>query len=157
MDDGSQYLTCLSFYVLAEYLLLSSLRENSNWTWSYRNRSRNNARSLGMTEHIRHLTVIDFPNFKLCPVIMWTKNWKLFTSFLGFKVFINKVEITNSEDVYLPRNITNYNVCAPLSTCNPSQMTWWKLGQQNNSPVRDWLLKTFDAHDLGIQKIQCLT
>ena len=102
-------------------------------------------------------SVIDFPNFKLCPVIMWTKNWKLFTFFLDFKVFINKVEITNPKDVYLPRNITNYNLCALLSTCNPSQMTWWKLGQQNNSPILDWLLKTFDAHDLGIQKIRCLS
>ena len=39
-------------------------------------------------------SVINFPNLKLCPVIMWTKNWKSFSSFLAFKVFINKVEIT---------------------------------------------------------------
>ena len=67
-------------------------------------------------------SVIKFPNFKLSSVIKWSKNW-------GFKVFINEVEITNPKDVYLPHNTTNYNVCALLSTCNPSQITWWKLGQ----------------------------
>ena len=29
------------------------------------------------------------------------------SSFLGFKEIINKVEITNPEDIYVPRTITN--------------------------------------------------
>ena len=39
--------------------------------------------------------------------------------------------------------------------CNPSEMTWWNPGHwsQNNFPVSDWHLKTFGAHDVGIQNI----
>ena len=60
-------------------------------------------------------SVINFTNFKLYPVILGTKNQKLFTSFLGYKVIFNEVEIANPKDVYLPRNITNDNVCALFS------------------------------------------
>ena len=35
-------------------------------------------------------SVIDFPSFKLCPIILWTKNWKLFSSFLGFKIIYQR-------------------------------------------------------------------
>ena len=30
-------------------------------------------------------SVLNFPNFKLCLVILWTRNWKLVSSFLEFK------------------------------------------------------------------------
>ena len=35
-------------------------------------------------------SVLNFLNFKLCPVILRTKNWKLLSSFLGFKVIYQK-------------------------------------------------------------------
>ena len=35
-------------------------------------------------------SVINFPNFKLCPVIFLTKNLKSFSSFLGFKVIYQR-------------------------------------------------------------------
>ena len=35
------------------------------------------------------LLVVTFPNFKLCLVILWTKNWKLFSSILGFNLSMN--------------------------------------------------------------------
>ena len=34
--------------------------------------------------------VINFPIFKFCSVILWRKNWKLFSSFLGFKVIYQR-------------------------------------------------------------------
>ena len=39
--------------------------------------------------------IINFPNFKLCAVILWTRNRKLFSSFLGFIVIYQR--ITNNE------------------------------------------------------------
>ena len=60
-------------------------------------------------------SVINFPKFKFCPLILWTKNWKLFTSFLGFKVIYHEVEKMNPKDVYLPCIISNNNLCALLS------------------------------------------
>ena len=101
--------------------------------------------------------VINFPNFKLCSIIFVNKKIENYLfSFLYFKVIYQSSRNNKPEDVYLPRNIFNNHACALFWECNPSQMTRWKPGHwwYNNSPVRDWLLKTFNAHDLGIQNSQ---
>ena len=54
--------------------------------------------------------VINFPSFKLSPIILWTKNGKLFSSFLGFKVIYQRSR-NNELKRYLSRNITN-DVCS---------------------------------------------
>ena len=49
--------------------------------------------------------VINFSNFKLCPVILWRKSWKLFSSFLGFQVIYQRSKNNKLKDVYLPCNL----------------------------------------------------
>ena len=50
-------------------------------------------------------SVINFSNFKLCPVILWRKSWKLFSSFLGFQVIYQRSKNNKLKDVYLPCNL----------------------------------------------------
>ena len=89
-------------------------------------------------------SIINFPNFKLCQVILWRKNRKLFSSPLGFKELINEVKITNPKDVYLPHDITNNNL-------------WWKLGHWYRiiPPYVTGTLKHLMYMAQGIQNIQC--
>ena len=49
-------------------------------------RVQNNASSFVMTNIFANWLVINFPNFKFYLLILWTKNQKLFSSILGFKV-----------------------------------------------------------------------
>ena len=41
--------------------------------------------------------VMNFPNFKLCLVILWTTNWKLLSSFLRFKVIYHQSRSNKSK------------------------------------------------------------
>ena len=59
--------------------------------------------------------VINLSNFKLCPVIFVKKDWKLFSSYLGFKVIYQQSRVNEPKDIYLPRNISNNHVCALFS------------------------------------------
>ena len=76
------------------------------------------AQSSDMTERICRLIG---HIFKLCPVILWTKNWKLFSSFLGFKVIYQKVDISKMliyHAIWLiifmlcSRQVTIFSVCS---------------------------------------------
>ena len=74
-------------------------------------RDRNNARSSDMTELICHLI-----DHKISSIV-WSFYEQNIENLVPFQVswqFINKVEITNPKDVYLPRIITN-NVCGLFS------------------------------------------
>ena len=62
-------------------------------------RDRNNARSSDMTRRICHLIGHKFSEFKLCLVILWTKN-QIFSSYLGFKVFYQQCR-NNKPKIYL--------------------------------------------------------
>ena len=77
---------------------------------------RNNGRSSDMTEPIYHLIGHKFSQFET--LFGHFKNKKLKIILVHFKIlrsFINEVEITNPKDIYLPRNISNNNVCVLFS------------------------------------------
>ena len=61
-----------------------------------------------MTEHICHLIGHKFSQFQaLSGHFVKKKNWKLFSSFLGFKVIYQLSGNNEPKRCYLPRNITN--------------------------------------------------
>ena len=55
-------------------------------------------------------SVINFPNSSIVQSFCEQKIENYLVPFKVSRYFINKVEVTNPKDVYLPRNITN-NVC----------------------------------------------
>ena len=66
--------TVIKFYQNSQQWLLLGLY---NKVW-------NNTQSSDMAKLICQLIGHEFPQFQLCPVILWTKNQKSFSSFLGF-------------------------------------------------------------------------
>ena len=65
-----------------------------------------NAQSLDMIERIFHLMGHKFSQFQVLSDHFVKKK---FSSFVGFKLIIKEVKITNPKDVYLLSNITNNN------------------------------------------------
>ena len=60
-------------------------------------------------------SIINFPNFKLWPVILWQKNWKLFSSLLGFKIIYQQSR--NNE----PKRCLFNHVIYQITTCDENE------------------------------------
>ena len=109
----------LVFYVLVFYvLMLHDLRDQ------------NNARSSTV---FATCLVINFPSFNFCPLILWRKNWKLFSSFLGFKEIYQWSRNNEPKIIMCVENqIIDNRIIPPYKTGTLKHLMHIKLGHVLN-------------------------
>ena len=109
------------FFSLAGIIFLTAIFKENEKIVSVRlfaitqSRGQDNALSSDIAKRVCLLIGHKFFQFQACPVILWRKNWKLFSFFLDFKVIYQRSRNNELKRCLLTTHITN--------------IMWWKPDQ----------------------------